>query len=436
MTRAVAHRLPPLSLPNSLCPPMHVWYINHYAGGPGIAPGYRAYHLAKAWQAEGHCVTIIAGAFHHLLEKPEQLPPEVVVNGVRYICLPVSRYHANGIARLRSMADFCAQLLRMPKRMEDLTIPKPDAIIVSSPHPFPIYPGYRLARRFAAKLVFEIRDLWPLSLTEILGTSRWHPFVKLCARTERYAYRYADIIASLLPRADHYISAIGMRPRRFLWVPNGAATHAAMNVEPLTATGRRALRHIHQQKAEGHTIVIHAGAMGPPNGLELLVEAGVRAKAAGCSDKLSFVLVGGGLCKEALQRSTREHGLQTFAFFDWVPKADVTALVRAADIGYAGVNSINGLYQYGVALNKIIDYLQAGCPVLLPLAPCGDAVSTSGAGIARRMETPDDVWKALRELADMTPQERKRLGALGRTYIEREYNYATIAKNYVDAMSE
>ena len=45
----------------------------------------------------------------------------------------------------------------------------PDVIIVSSASPLPIWKAYFWAKRFNAKLIFEVRDIWPMSIMELGG---------------------------------------------------------------------------------------------------------------------------------------------------------------------------------------------------------------------------------------------------------------------------
>ena len=54
---------------------------------------------------------------------------------------------------------------------------KPDVIIVSSLSPLPIVSAYFWSKKYKAKLLFEVRDIWPLSLIEIGGFSKLNPLV-------------------------------------------------------------------------------------------------------------------------------------------------------------------------------------------------------------------------------------------------------------------
>ena len=51
-------------------------------------------------------------------------------------------------------------------RSDGNSLPRPDAIIVSSLSILTILNGLWIRRRYRTRLIFEIRDIWPLTLVE------------------------------------------------------------------------------------------------------------------------------------------------------------------------------------------------------------------------------------------------------------------------------
>ncbi len=409
---------------------MNIWYVNHYAGGPGIGPAYRPYELAAAWKKQGHTVTVFVASFHHLQSCDGLKPGVFEAGGVRYVAIAARRYDGNSLSRLLNMADF-ARGLKSAAAHVPAERAKPDVIIASSPHPFAIYQARSLAKRFGAKLVFEIRDIWPLSITEITGTSRFHPFVQACAHAERFAYLKADLISSVLPRADRYLAEKGWGAKPFIWVPNGAG--ASVQTEITSATGRHAIDQMKHWRQQGKTVLVHAGSMGPPNGLLQLIEAVCAPEAAPLAEKLALLLVGSGPLEDEIKRRAQT-ALCEVSVFDRVPKEDVRAIVQEASFGYAGVNNFPKLYKFGVSLNKVADYLAAGTPVFLPTAACGEPVSEAKAGLAKEVTSVGDMCAALHELVSIPEDERLAMGARGRHYMQDDYNFDAIAARYAAAI--
>ncbi|MCR2730922.1 glycosyltransferase WbuB, partial [Salmonella enterica] len=73
------------------------------------------------------------------------------------------------------------------------------------PHPFAIYPAARLARRYGARLIYDIRDLWPLTPILLGNYSQRHPFIRLLQAAEDYACRHADLVTAVPRNAEAYL---------------------------------------------------------------------------------------------------------------------------------------------------------------------------------------------------------------------------------------
>jgi hypothetical protein len=92
-----------------------------------------------------------------------------------------------------------------------------------------------LAKKCKAKLVFEVRDIWPLTLTEIGGFSMKHPFILLLQWIEDRAYRYSDRVVSNLKNSVEHMIARGMEAEKLAWIPNGFSRDEFSLVKPLDA---------------------------------------------------------------------------------------------------------------------------------------------------------------------------------------------------------
>ncbi|WP_315981183.1 hypothetical protein [Aliamphritea spongicola] len=100
------------------------------------------------------------------------------VDGVSYCWIKTRAYKGNGLARVLNMLQFAISLLFLNPVCR-FNFDKPKHIIVSSAHPFHFLAGWLYSKRYGSTLSFEIRDIWPLSLTNLLGLSPYHPFCLL-----------------------------------------------------------------------------------------------------------------------------------------------------------------------------------------------------------------------------------------------------------------
>lgn len=174
---------------------MNILLVNHYAGSPRHGMEFRPFYLAREWVRAGHEVLIVAASHSHVRTVQPEIaggPREEVIDGIRYRWLPTPSYQGNGVGRLRNILSFLRQLRADAWRLTREF--RPDAVIASSTYPMDVWVARKLAKLAKAKLVYEVHDLWPLSLIELSGMSPRHPFAMLCGKAEADAYRDADVV--------------------------------------------------------------------------------------------------------------------------------------------------------------------------------------------------------------------------------------------------
>jgi len=396
-----------------------IWIVNHYAGSPVHGMEYRHYYLAQQFRRMGLRPVILCASFHHLLT---QVPEEKMadVDGVPYVRIKACRYEKNDGRRVLNMLGFSARLAL--RRLREL--PRPAIVIASSPHPFAAVNGYRLARRYGAKFIFEVRDLWPLTILEVGGHSPRHPFVRAMAWAERLGYKRCDRTVSLLSGAKDYMVAHGLEEGKFVYIPNGIDAEVAQReIEPLPAEHDRVIQDL---KSRDKLIVLYSGSHGVVNALDNLVEA---ARLLGDEPKVHLLLVGQGPEKESLQKQAQQAGLTNITFLPPVARAQMTALTQAADVGYIGLQR-KFLFRYGVSPNKLFEYMSAGLPILFAIDTIHDEVAEARCGFSIPAEDPCVLARMLRRIAAMPGDDLREMGARGREYVRRTHTYEVLAQQY------
>ena len=405
---------------------MNILYINHYAGSPQHGMEYRPYYLAREWVRSGHAVRMLAGGFSHVRAQqpdlaalrttgavPDGRSTAQVIDGIAYHWYATPAYGGNGLGRVKNIWAFLRQVwLDAPRIAQDF---QPDVVIASSTYPMDIWVAHRivrLARRqgIPCKLVFEVHDLWPLSPIELGGMSPKHPFIRLCQAAENYAYRHADVVVSMLPKVADHMQAHGLDLRKLHIVPNGIALEEWQG-DPAPLREDLA-RHIAAQKAAGRKVVGYAGSHGTPNALDVLLQAAARMQ----TEPFSFVLVGDGHEKTALQQQAQALGLQNVAFFDPIPKAQIPSFLAQIDIAYIGWPRVP-IFLFGIEPNKLMDYMMARCVVLHSVEASNDPVAEAGCGLTVPPADPPAIADGLRQLARPDAATRERMGAAGRQFV-------------------
>ena len=191
---------------------MRIWIINHYAITPDMPGGTRHYHFAWQLINRGHDVTIVAANYNHFSQTFNTLPNQNASidysHAVPFIWIPVPAYKGNTIARFWNMLVFSSRLLRNKYLPCSL---KPDVIIGSSPHLFSAFAALLLSKRIKKPFILEIRDVWPDTLVELGRFSKNHPLIKMMKLIERYLYRNAKCIITLLPLVKNYLVQSGVK---------------------------------------------------------------------------------------------------------------------------------------------------------------------------------------------------------------------------------
>lgn len=407
---------------------MNILLINHYAGSPRHGMEYRPYYLAREWVRAGHAVTIVAASTSHVRTQAPAIMgdyTEEVLDGIRYVWLRTPDYAGNGPRRVLNIAAFLRQLARYKGQ---ITAPaQPHAVIASSTYPLDMAPARRIARKAGARLIFEVHDLWPLSPIELGGMSPRHPFIVWMQWGENFAYRHCDRVVSMLPKAEEHMRAHGLAPGKFVYIPNGidVAEWRAF-CAPLPPEHAACLESL---RAEGRFLVGYAGAHGLANALHTILEAAAQMR----DQPVTFVMVGQGPEKEALQARAAQEGLTNVVFLPTVPKNAIPALLDQMDALYIGLKRVS-IFRFGISPNKLMDYMMAAKPILLAIEAGNDLVAESGCGISILPEDAGAITQAVLQLRSRTQAEREAMGACGKAYVLRYHDYTALATQFLEAI--
>lgn len=394
-----------------------IWLINEYSSTPATGHAGRQYYLARELARRGHDVTLVASRWHHKLRgdiTDQDLPEEEYVDGFKFVRVKMPRYkNSLDKRRVRNWFLFSWHVSRLDRRLTG----RADAVLCSSPS-LPVSLGTaRLAQRLGARFVFEVRDIWPLTLVEVGGYSPHHPVIRLLQWIEDRAYRRADAVVSNLEGAVEHMASRGMDRNKFTWVSNGISLDEVNAPEPLAPD-------ISAQIPSDGFRVAYVGTLGLANSLETLIDA--VAQVTDLPD-LHILLVGQGRARYDLEERARRLGVQNLHFLGVVPKAQVQSVLAKVDACYIGWLK-SPLYNWGIAANKIPDYLFSGKPIIHGFSGGNDPVTKFEAGLSEPAEDPHALADAIRRLHAMPEAERRRLGENGRRAALEHYDYAKLAE--------
>ncbi len=401
-----------------------VWIINEYAGSPYHGMEYRHYYVGKKLLEYGFNVYIIAASFSHLFFKKPNVNSDFNVeniDGIDYLWLKTPKYESSHDKKrvLKWLIFLYKTYLKLPIR----SLRKPDFIIASSPSLFPILSAYKWSKKLKAKFLVEIRDIWPLTLVELGGYSPRHPFIKLMESIERFAYKKADKIISVLPLFNKYLEDIGYNPDKFVYIPNGICIDELSEKEPLP-------RNIMDRIPMNKFLITYAGTFGKANALEYLIEA---AKLLKDNSNIRFMLVGKGSEEGRLRNMVENLKLNNVTFIPPVSKRQVQEILKLSDVCYIGWLK-KKIYTYGISANKIFDYMYTGTPILHSYSGKADIIKQARCGISVEAENPKAIAQAILKFYNISSLERKEMGKRGKNYLLKFYTYEKIAEKFRDTM--
>ena len=402
---------------------MKILLINHYAGSPRYGMEYRPYYLAREWVRAGHQVLILAASQSHVRSTQPRAGSEVI-DGIAYQWYLTPEYSGNGVGRVKNIWSFCSQVWRDADILAANF--QPDVVIGSSTYPMDMWVARRIARKAKAKLVYEVHDLWPLSPIELSGMSKWHPFAMLCQKAENDAYRDADAVVSMLPKVQRHMAAHGLDLKKLAIVPNGITLDEWEGEPPPLSAELQS----YFSAQQGRTVVGYAGSHGLPNALDVLLDAAHLIK----DEAISIVMVGGGHEKARLLSRVQAEGLTNVTMFDPIPKAQIPALLARLDIAYIGWQR-TPIYRFGIAPNKLMDYMMAERVVLHSVEAGNDPVAEAQAGLTVPPEDAQAVAEGIRALARLSAEERAAMGRRGRAFVLAEHTYPVLAQRFLAALA-
>ncbi len=396
----------------------NIWIINQYAGSKHHGMNYRSYYIGKELVKSGHNVRLFAGSFSHLLRilpKINSRFKKESIDGIDYVWIRTQHYSGSkSFGRIVGMFQFIFNLFLLKTK----SFEKPDTIIVSSISPLPILNAYFWSRKYKAKLIFEVRDIWPLSLIELGNISRFHPFVIFLQWIENFAYKKADKVISVLPNALEHMKNHGLDPNKFVYIPNGVDCNELNN--------KNTIDQIPNYGSQGKFLVGYLGTVGIANALDYFIAAAEKLKN---NTEIEFVIVGQGSEKERLSEKIKQKNLENITIHSAVSKDQVQSVLSQFDVCYVGWFK-HPLYRFGISANKIFDYMLSGKPIIHGSNASNDPIKDAQCGISIPAEDVNTLVEAILELKNKPQKEQKRIGEKGIKYVYTNHNYSQLAKKY------
>jgi glycosyltransferase involved in cell wall biosynthesis len=398
---------------------MRVLIVTHYFPPETGAPQARLSALAETWAADGDDVTVLTGMPNH---PTGVLPPAYRravfrrerADGYRVIRTWLYATPNEGMARKTlGHLSFMASSVLLGARASGPA----DVVVVSSPTFFSILSGWLLARLKRARLVVEVRDLWPAIFVE-LGVLTNPRVIALLERLELAAYAAADQVVVVSEGFRENLISRGVRPAKVHTIRNGVDVTRFDPDAPAADCLRASLG-----AGPGDCLVLYAGTHGISQGLPAVADAAALLDGL----PVRFAFVGDGADKRRLQERVARRGLGNVVMRPGVPNGQMPALLAAADICLVPLRDVP-LFSTFIP-SKLFEYLAAGKPVIGSVRGEAAQILAEAGALVVPPEDSAALAAAIAELASSGPR-RAALGRAGRAFAERFCDRVGLAREY------
>lgn len=376
------------------------------------AQSNRLYPIVRQLVTEGHDVFVATGmpnypegvVFPEYRDKRRLREQRDGFTIIRTACFTTPRNRSKW-SQLRNYLSFIPAAFR-----SGLRAGKIDLVFVTSPPLFSAIPAILLARLRGAKLVLDIRDLWPDEIIACGGARRGSLPVRVISVIERLSYRAAHCVCCTTQSFIETIVERGVPRKKTVLIPNGADLELFRPLPPNNPV-------VGEYSFGDRFVVMYSGVLGIKHGLEVMMES---ARLLRDKTNIVFFLLGSGARREALRKSAEKMGLNNIIFGGERKVEEIPQLLARADVCVSAL--LPAPYLEKIITVKVFEYLACEKPVVASLAgETARVLQDSGGGI---VVPPNDSQAMADAILSLYHDAKRRtaMGKLGLAYVEENFS--------------
>ncbi len=397
----------------------NIWYISKYAISKNDGNPTRQYFLSKYLAREDVNVTLFSSKSSGIKNcKIKGVGRKTETDGFTHIL--INGPHVNlgfSIKRILSWFIFENLLFISPIIFKPN---KPDIIIVSSLSLLTIITGYFFKLIYRTKLIFEIRDIWPLSLMEFKKLKVNNPFVFILRAIEKFGYKKANHIVGTMPKLDLHVKNSIKKNFNFTCIPMGYDSDFYSNLKKIPVE-------LQEKLPENKFIVGYAGAIGIANCVDEIIAA---AKILNRSENnIYFAILGDGVLKNKLIENSNTLG--NIVFLPKIDKEYVNDFLTSCNL-LLNPWQDKYIYKFGVSPNKWIDYMYSAKPIIVSYSGYKSVINEAECGEFINANNPQLLASKILEYSKKNTLELTKMGQNGKKYLEQNLSYTALAKKYIN----
>lgn len=392
---------------------MRVVFVSDHFSTPDQPGILRTWQLSKYLCEAGDEVVVIAPDTHYLFS---QAVPRSTPLPDRLTLVSLRSQQLNRASMSSRLRYYWSQLIGAT--VEVWKAGRTDIVVAGQTPSLLSFGPFLVARMRKVPFVLDERDL-ALDAASELGLLP-APVLALARKAETFLHRGADAVLAVTPGLQRVLEQRGVPTERLWLLPNGFDA---------VSDGKIASREqMRNQLGWGDKVVLlYAGGLGRAYDLDLVLDALATLQ----SEKLLLVVLGDGEQKAAYRLRAVTEGLPV-QFMEPLPKSEVVAICRGADIGMVPLTPV-ARSSY-VLSNKLFDYLGAGLPVIVTgQGDTADLLLEAGAGTVVPGRDATAMAQAIAALAD-DADARVRMGTAGQRFVDSNWRREQFAASFRQAL--
>lgn len=403
-----------------------IWLVNPGAMPPKYEVRIQTLKRAQYLKEAGYDVTIIGGSYLHNttinLIKDNRKFIEAEYDGIKFIHIKTNNYSGNGIMRFYNLILFNFRLFFLSKKFA-----KPDIIAQMAMVPF----GnilYYVAKRFNAKNIVDVVDLWPESFVAFGLISKNNPLTKLAYWAEKWLYEHADEIVFSMEGGKDYIIEKGwdldsggkIDLNRVHYINNG--------VDLTDFNKNKNLYKIDDSDLENDSLfkVIYLGSIRLANNIKLLIDAAELLKD---QKSLKFLIYGDGDDRIYLENYCKNKRLDNVVFKQkWIELKYVPYVLSKSSLNILNYMP-SPIARFGGSQSKSFQYMASGKPICANIKMGYCPITKYKLGIAKDFKTSAEYANAILSFVSLNSKEYTQMCNNARNAVEY-YDYKKLTSSF------
>ena len=285
-------------------------------------------------------------------------------------------------------------------------------------------PAFLLRFLYGTTVIIDVQDLWPESVANsrmLNNRTTLYILNGIC----NWVYRRADQLTVLSPGFKKELMNRGVSSEKIEVIYNWFDESSIPVKVPSVST-------VKPPELLGKFIVLFAGTIGLAQSLDAMLDC-----AKSCRELLpdvQFVLIGGGVDRQRLQKRADEMRLDNVTFLPPRSPDTMGEIFVMADALLVHLKD-DPLFRITIP-SKTQTYLYIGKPIIM--AMLGDAaalVNKAGAGIVCSPDNPEEMMKAIKLLCEMPEGARSRMGEAGHRYYMEHLSFDYGVNRFMSIMT-